>query len=93
MAKFLKRGKDAQARAEADRQVRETVERILDDIDRRGDRAVRELSEQFDNWSPKEFFLSPAEIETAKSKVAARDLEDVAFAQEQVGIYAEAQKA
>jgi len=93
MAKFLKRGKDAQARAEADRQVRETVERILDDIDRRGDRAVRELSEQFDNWSPKEFFLSPAEIETAKSKVAARDLEDVAFAQAQVRNFAEAQKA
>ena len=93
MATYLKQGKDAQARAEADQQVRETVERILDDIDRRGDQAVRELSEKFDNWSPEDFFLSPAEIEAAKAKVAARDLEDITFAQAQVRNFAEAQKA
>ena len=39
MAKWLKRGKDAVARAEADRQVRATVEGILADIEKRGDEA------------------------------------------------------
>ena len=34
MALHLKQGKDAAARAEADQQVRDTVEGILDDIDR-----------------------------------------------------------
>ncbi len=46
--RYLKQGKDAAARAEADRQVRETVERILEDVERRGDAAVRELSQKFD---------------------------------------------
>ena len=50
MAKWLKRGKDVAARAEADRQVRATVEGILGDIEKRGDEAVRELSRKFDNW-------------------------------------------
>ena len=41
MAKWLKRNKDIEARQEADRQVRITVEGILDDIEKRGDEAVR----------------------------------------------------
>ena len=65
MARFLKHGKDAQARKDYDRQVRETVEHILADVEARGDAAIRDLSKKFDNWEPKEFFLSPAEIKTA----------------------------
>ena len=50
MARWLKRGKTVEARAEADRQVRATVETILGDIEKRGDDAVRDLSRKFDNW-------------------------------------------
>ena len=92
MASYLKQGKDAAAKAEADQKVRATVEQILDDIDRRGDAAVRELSEKFDGWSPDEFHLTPAQLEQARSQVADRDLEDIAFAQTQVRNFAEAQK-
>jgi sulfopropanediol 3-dehydrogenase len=93
MGRYLKQGKDAAARAEVDRKVRETVEAILADVEARGDQAVRELSEKFDGWSPKEFFLSPAEIRAAMDKVASRDREDVAFAQAQVRGFAEKQRA
>ena len=41
MARWLKRGRDLEATASADRQVREVVEKILADIAARGDAAVR----------------------------------------------------
>jgi len=90
---YLKRGKDAGERAEADARVRETVEEILGDIERNGDAAVRRLSEKFDEWSPASFRLTEPEIEAAMSRVAARDLEDIRFAQAQVRNFAEHQRA
>ena len=93
MARHLKRGVDASAVKEADAKVRETVEQILADIEARGDRAVRELSEKYDKWSPKNFRLTDKEIEQAIAKVAKRDLEDIRFAQAQVRNFAEKQKA
>ena len=50
MAKYLKRGRTAELRAEDDTKVRATVEGILADIEKRGDAAVRELSIKFDQW-------------------------------------------
>ena len=46
MIRYLKKGADAAESAEADRKVRATVEGILDDVAKRGDAAVRELSEK-----------------------------------------------
>jgi sulfopropanediol 3-dehydrogenase len=93
MPTYLKRGRDPEAVAEGDAAVRATVEGILADIEKRGDAAVRELSERFDKWSPQSFRLSDSEIEEAISKVAPRDLEDVRFAQGQVRNFAEKQLA
>jgi len=93
MARYLKRGKDAEARAEADRKVRETVKAILEDVSRRGDAAVRDLSQKFDSYAPDSFFLSPHEIEKAVAGVSPRDLDDIRFAQAQVRGFAEKQKA
>ena len=62
MAEYLKESIDAEARDEADARVKETVETILADVRARGDAAVRELSERFDDWSPESFRLSQAEI-------------------------------
>jgi sulfopropanediol 3-dehydrogenase len=92
MARYLKRGMDASAIKAADAKVRETVESILSDVDERKDAAIRELSEKFDKWSPKDFRLSPQEIEKAIAQVPKRDLEDIKFAQAQVRNFAQKQK-
>jgi sulfopropanediol 3-dehydrogenase len=93
MARWLKRGKDIAARAEADRQVRSTVETILADIETRGDEAVRELSRKFDGWDRDDFRLSVSEIAAAMAQLTDQDLSDIAFAQTQVRNFAERQKA
>ena len=92
MARWLKRGKDAQARKEADDKVRATVETILADVEARGDDAVRDLSQKFDNYAPRDFFLGKAEIEAAMGQLRQRDLDDLAFAQAQVRTFAQKQK-
>ncbi|MBM3591397.1 MAG: histidinol dehydrogenase [Alphaproteobacteria bacterium] len=93
MARFLKRGRDADAVAEDDAKVRATVENILADIKARGDAAVRELSIRFDKWDRRNFRLSEGEIQACLDQLTPRDLEDIRFAQTQVRNFAEHQKA
>ncbi|SFJ41762.1 histidinol dehydrogenase [Aerobium aerolatum] len=90
---YLKRGKPTAERAEDDAKVRATVEVTLKDIEARGDAAVRELSEKFDNFSPPSFRLTQSEIDAAMSKVSDRDMADIDFAQTQIRRFAEAQRA
>ncbi|MEM7232353.1 MAG: histidinol dehydrogenase, partial [Planctomycetota bacterium] len=90
---YLKSGKSDAERAADDAKVRGIVEATLADIAARGDAAVRELSRKFDQYEPPTFRLSPSEIESAISKVSARDLADIKFAQEQIRHFAEAQRA
>ncbi len=92
MARHLKKGRDAEARAEDDAKVRATVESILADIAARGDAAVREMSVRFDKWDRADFRLTDAEIRDCLSQLSARDLDDIRFAQEQVRNFAQAQK-
>jgi sulfopropanediol 3-dehydrogenase len=89
---WLKRGADRAEVTEADARVRETVERILDDVARRGDVAVRELSARFDGWDRDDYRLTPSEIEGCMSRLGRRDLDDIAFAQEQVRNFARHQR-
>jgi sulfopropanediol 3-dehydrogenase len=88
----LKRGKPADERSEDDAKVRSIVEGILDDIEKRGDTAVRELSEKFDKYSPPSFKLSEGDIEGLMSRVPDRDMEDIKFAQDQVRKFAQEQR-
>ncbi|MBI4045260.1 MAG: histidinol dehydrogenase, partial [Devosia nanyangense] len=92
MPVWLKRGKDVEARAEADRQVRATVEGILVDIEKRGDEAVRELSIKFDNWDREDFRLTRQEIDACLAELTDRNLRDIEFAQAQVRNFAQKQK-
>jgi sulfopropanediol 3-dehydrogenase len=92
MPRYLKRGMDAGTIKAADAKVRETVEGILTDIEARGEAAVRDLSQKFDNWAPPSFRLTPQEIERAIGQVKKRDLDDIRFAQAQVRNFAEKQK-
>jgi histidinol dehydrogenase len=93
MATYLKRGRDAEAVAEADAKVRATVEAAIADVERRGDAAVREMSVRFDGWDREDYRLTPAEVEACIGELRAQDLEDIRFAQEQVRNFAEIQKA
>jgi sulfopropanediol 3-dehydrogenase len=57
--------------------VRATVEGIIADIEKRGDAAVREMSEKFDKWSPPSFRLTQAEIEAHIKSMPPRDVDDI----------------
>ena len=92
MIRYLKRGKDAQVRADDDTKVRQKVEGILKDIEARGDEAVREYSRKFDSWDPASFTLSQADIEAAVTKLSAREVEDIRFAQKQIRNFAQIQR-
>ncbi len=92
MVTYLKQGKSDADVAEADAKVRGIVEDILSDIEKRGDAAVRELSEKFDGFTREEFRLSEDEIKVAVSKVPQTDIEDIEFAQKQVRNFARKQK-
>jgi sulfopropanediol 3-dehydrogenase len=92
MAEVLKRGRDAQAKAEDDAKIRQTVEGILADIASRGDTAVRELSVKFDKWDRADYRLTDAEIRDCVAQLRPRDIEDIKFAQEQVRNFAQHQR-
>ena len=92
MAKYLKRGKPANERADDDAKVRATVEDILKDIETHGDAAVRDLSTKFDGYTPQAFRLSDSEIEAAMQKVSTREMDDIRFAQDQIRAFAQVQR-
>ena len=89
---YLKRGKPETERAEDDAKTRASVERILADIEVRGDAAVRELSEKFDSYTPASFRLSTREIDDLIAQLSPQELHDIQFAQEQVRNFAQAQR-
>ncbi|MGH9354841.1 MAG: histidinol dehydrogenase [Terriglobia bacterium] len=92
MAKHLKiaasRNPDA-----IDTKVQETVASIINDVKRRGDAAVRELSESLDHWSPTSFRLSQGEIDAFVTGVPRQTTDDIRFAQAQIRRFAEHQRA
>ena len=62
MATHLKHGAASSVRQDRDVAVRETVERILADVQARGDAAIREMSVRFDGWDRDSYRLSSQEI-------------------------------
>jgi len=92
MTKWLKQAISKQDKEEAQQQVRETVEKLLADIETRGDTAVRELSKRFDNWEPEEFKLSEEQIRDCINRLDTRTLDDIRFAQDQIRNFAQLQR-
>ena len=93
MIRHLKRGQTAEATAGKQAEVRKTVEAILENIARNGERAVREYSQQFDHWSPHSFQLSEAQIEACLAAVPDPVRRDIEFAQTQIRHFAMAQRS
>ena len=89
--KYLKKGIDEKKRSEDNEKVKNIVEKTLKKIELEGDKYIRELSEKYDNYSPKSFKLTDSEIQNLISEVSDDDIKDIQFAQKQVKQFAEAQ--
>ncbi len=75
-----------------DKKVREIVENLIEKVKTDGDKALFELSEKFDKWSPESFRLSADAINEIISTVPDQVIEDIKFAQAQVRNFAQHQK-
>ena len=93
MAKFLKKGKSESEIKTADSKVKETVEKIIKDIEENGDAAVRNYAKSFDQWSPASFRLTDAEIKEIVDRTPEQVIADILFAQKQIRFFAEQQRA
>ncbi|SER74372.1 sulfopropanediol 3-dehydrogenase [Vreelandella subterranea] len=89
---YLKHGKAESEISEDDTKIRTIVESTLSEIESRGDEAVRELSEKFDNYTPPSFKLTQDEINNLIDELSPQELSDIKFAQAQVKQFAQAQR-
>jgi len=79
--------------ASARSDVRAVVESVIADIRARGDVAVREYSEKFDNWSPPAFRLTDEQVQASIAQLPQQVIDDIRFVQEQVRTMAQRQLA
>ena len=93
MARYLKTGRPPEQVSADANKVRAIVTGILDDIERRGEDALREISEKFDKWNPPAFRLSEQEVESCLSQLSRQNVDDIKFAQTQVRNFAQAQRS
>lgn len=92
MATHLKQGISVEDAQTQDAKVRAIVEDILVQIEARGDAAVREYSEKFDQWGPPAFRLTREDIDACYTQLSEQVISDIRFAQEQVGNFARIQR-
>jgi sulfopropanediol 3-dehydrogenase len=72
--------------------VRATVSEMLSAIDADPDAAIRRYSAQLDGWSPDSFLVDDATIAAAADEIDEPLRGHIAFAQEQVRVFAQAQR-
>jgi len=73
-------------------EIRDTVSRVIADIEWEGMPAVRRYSERFDGWNPPSFYLPPEAVSKGAAQVDERIKGSIDFAIEQVRKFAELQK-
>ena len=93
MARHLKTGRTPEQASADAKKVRDIVTGIIEDIEARGDAALREISEKFDKWNPPSFRLSTQEIQGCLAQLSDRNLDDIKFAQAQVRNFAQVQRS
>ncbi|GAB5897700.1 histidinol dehydrogenase [Mycolicibacterium mageritense] len=91
-ARHLKTAATDASAPKTDPAVTETVAQIIADIRDRGDVAVREYSEKFDNWSPPSFRLSDDDIEQIVARVPGEVIADIKTVQHNVRAFAQHQR-
>jgi len=72
--------------------VADTVRGVVADIRERGDAAVREYSEKFDQWSPEKFRLDRGQVEELMGSLPRQVIDDIITVQGNVRRFAEAQR-
>lgn len=77
---------------ESDQETSSVVSDMLRDLEKNGMDAVKKYSSGFDDWKPKSFELSPAEIAEARAKVSPEVAADTRYCQDNVRRFAEAQR-
>ncbi len=78
---------------ETDEQTSQIVSQMLKDLEKHGMDAVRRYSEKFDEWSPRSFELSEAQIQEAVAKLPEQVVKDTEYCQDNVRRFAQAQLA
>lgn len=91
MSKYLKRARVQQSN-QTPSSVTEAVEKLIARVENGGDRAVRELSIQFDGLDRETYRLSDKEIADCLDSLTLQERKDLEFAQAQVRNFAEAQR-
>ncbi|PTU02684.1 histidinol dehydrogenase, partial [Pseudomonas sp. HMWF031] len=92
MIKYLKQGKQAEEKEIDNQKVKDIVESIISDIEKRGDEAVSQYSGQFDKWTPKSFRMSREEIDACYEQLTEQEISDIKWAQKQVRNFATIQR-
>ena len=87
MSRYLKQAKSS-GQHQAPAEVRKTVEAMLEDIESRGETALREFSERLDKWAPQSFRLSDEAIDAAIRSVSDQTIDDILYAQKQIRNFA-----
>ena len=90
--RYIKEGMGVEEMEQISDDVQEKVKGLLADVKKRGDEAVRELSDKFDNYTPESFLLSQEDIDEAMSQVSEEELNAIKFSLEQVRTFAQAQR-
>lgn len=80
------------AAAETSLDVSRRVEQMLAEIERGGADAVRRWSRELDGWDPASFVVTAEDAERAAAQVEPALREQIAFAQDQVRTFAQAQR-
>lgn len=92
MIKYLKQGKQEEEKEIDNQKVKDIVESIISDIEKRGDEAVSQYSGQFDKWTPKSFRMSREEIDACYEQLTEQEISDIKWAQKQVRNFATIQR-
>ncbi len=74
-----------------DRRIRDAVETMIAEIERRGEAAVRDYAEKFDGWRG-DFLLTEEKKQRLIEQVPQQVKDDIRFANDQVSRFARAQK-
>ncbi|WP_305752174.1 histidinol dehydrogenase [Mammaliicoccus sciuri] len=90
--KFIKEGMAEEIVKVSDEKTKQIVANTLKDIEEQGDKAVRDLSIKFDKWNPEQFKLSKEQIEEIVDSIPEEVKHDIAFAQDNIKKFAEAQR-
>lgn len=89
---ILKKGKAIEDVKTEYEKTSEIVRETIKNIEINGDKALRELSIEFDKWQPETFRLSDSQIKEITSSIPEQTKKDIEFAQNNIRKFAEAQK-